>query len=207
MSQTQGHNFTFKFLLVGDQCVGKTCIVQRLVDDTFGSLADPTVGVDFITHVIKIDQTPVKLQIWDTAGQERYRSLGRAYYRNSVGVFFVFSLSRHKSFENIETWFKEVLPLCHPKAQVAIVGNKLDLTEERQVTANEAQTLANNLKVPYFETSAKTGTGVSEAFMQIARNIYNKVITNELIVDQELRIDIDSDGDVDNPVQKKGCCK
>ena len=207
MSEIQKRNFTFKFLVVGDESVGKTCIVQRLVKDTFTNAVDPTVGVDFITHVVEIGKSSVKLQIWDTAGQERYRSLGRAYYRNAVGVFLVFSINSHKSFESIETWHREVLPLCHPKANVAIIGNKVDLIEERQVTAKEANDLAESLKIPYFETSAKAGTGVSEAFMQITRNIYNRVITNELVVDQDLRIDIDSDGEIESSSKKKGCCK
>ena len=205
MAQEQKINLTFKFLLVGDMSVGKTCIVNRLVKSSFDLLIEPTVCVDFLTHVITIDDTPIKLQIWDTAGQERYRSLGRAYYRNAVGVFFVFSLANHTTFENIEKWVKDVVPLCHPKAQVAIVGNKDDMVKEREVTASEAKDLAANLNIPYYETSAKTGSGISEIFLQAARKIYNKVKTNEITVDQEIRVDIDSEDEEQN--EKHGCCK
>jgi len=202
------NNMTLKFLLVGDARVGKTSIVHRLCRDSFGPMIEPTVGVDFSVYIVNIDQSVVKLQIWDTAGQERFRSLGRAYYRNSVGVFFVFSLADHSSFENIESWYKDVIPLCHPKVQVALVGNKADMIDERAVTQDEIHNLSSNLKIPYYESSAKTGNGVSEMFVKLTRKIYSLVVTNELVVDQELHVDSwdDEEDSEKAPTKKKGCC-
>ena len=194
----------FKFLLVGDSRVGKTSLVYRLCRDSFGQMLDPTIGVEFSTYNFQIDQTNVKLQIWDTAGQEEYHSLGKAYYRNAVGVFFVFSIENHSTFENIEKWYKEVIPLCHSKVQLALVGNKSDLIDNRQVTNLEAETLANSLKIPYFESSAKTGLGVSEMFLKLTRKIYSLVLTNEIIIDGELFIDIDDEEE--KIKNKKKCC-
>lgn len=193
---------TLKFLLVGDSSVGKTSIMYRITEDKFDELVDSTVGVDFVTQELNIDGNDVRVQIWDTAGQEKFKSLGKAYYRNSVGVFFVFSLDNHQTFESIKNWYKDVIALVNPKAIVAIVGNKSDLVDSRAVTTTEAENLANSLQIPYYETSAKTGSNVKESFNQIIRKIYRLVLANE--IDLELNMPVVNETGTE--VTKKGCC-
>ena len=195
--------FSFKFLLVGNAGVGKTSLVRRFCKGEFDQSLAPTVAVEFLTKIVEFDGTKLKLQIWDTAGQERYRSVGKAYYRSAVGVLCVFSLADHSTLDAVGDWLKEVRRYCHPQAKVVVVGNKVDLVEQRRVTSEEARGLAEREGCEYQETSAKEATNVDECFYQMARDVYRLVVTNELNL-QEPTLDIGNDTEGGGATRR--CC-
>lgn len=172
--------FTFKFLLVGNSCVGKTSLVHRFCRDDFDETINSTISVEFMTSIIKIDQTPIKLQIWDTAGQEQYKALGKAYYRNAVGVILCFSLTDYDSFEKIQDWYTDVKNLCNPHAEIVLVGTKSDLIDEKRVTDFQIKQFAEKLKLEYMETSAKKNTNVHDLFYHMTQKVFTKVVQGEI---------------------------
>ena len=131
-----------KFLMIGDAGVGKTSLVHSARENKFNPNIDSTVGIEFSVLPININGQTVNIQLWDTAGQEVYRSLSRSYYRDAIGVLLIFSFTDHLSFEHLDNWVKDVKNLCHPKARILLIGNKVDLTEEKQVTNVEIQQFA-----------------------------------------------------------------
>ncbi|XP_063584677.1 uncharacterized protein LOC134762236 [Penaeus indicus] len=109
VSQFEACDFTFKVMLIGDSCVGKTCILTRFKDGTFlsGSFIS-TIGIDFRNKVVTVDGSKVKLQIWDTAGQERFRSVTHAYYRDAHALLLLYDVMSKTSFDNTRAWLGEV---------------------------------------------------------------------------------------------------
>ena len=145
-------------------------------------VSDPTVGVDFFARLVRVDDgvTTIKLQLWDTAGQERFRSITKAYYRNSVGVLLVYDLCERVSFESVGQWMSEARRHIEPhQATFVLVGCKQDMATSRQVTVEEATAFAASHRMAYFETSAKHGEGVEAPFQHLAQVIYNKIKSGE----------------------------
>ncbi|OHT14984.1 small GTP-binding protein [Tritrichomonas foetus] len=125
----------------------------------------PTLGVEFLTKTIDYKGYKIVLQLWDTAGQELFRSVTRSYYRNSSIVFFVFDLTSSKTLAHMSQWITDVKLSLADSFIGIIMGNKCDLTEKREVTNEEARKFAEKHGMQYFETSAKTGLRVSDAFL------------------------------------------
>ena len=171
-----------KFLIIGDGGVGKTSIVNRLCNDEFFESTESTVGVEYFSYILSVDDKQVKLQIWDTAGEEEYKSLGKIYYRNAVGILLVFAFDDEKSFENITSWLEDIRSLCNPNAQILLVGNKSDLQEKREITQAQIDSLkeANNLM--YIEASAKDNINIQQAFFILSQNILQKIMSNEIVL-------------------------
>jgi small GTP-binding protein len=165
---------SFKFIIIGASGVGKTAILKRLVEDTFSSESQSTIGVEFDSTTIDVDGQTIKLQIWDTAGQERFRSIAKAYFRNAVGVILVFDIGERKTFDDVNLWLNDVHSLCDPTATVVLIGNKADLAASRVVSLAEAEQYAQHHQLSYLETSALDGTNVREAFVKVATQIYRK---------------------------------
>ncbi|OHT01494.1 Ras family protein [Tritrichomonas foetus] len=196
-------NLCFKFLLIGDGAVGKTSLVRRLCQDEFDQDVETTIGVEFLTKTLTINDSEVKLQIWDTAGHERYRSVGKAYYRNAIGVLLVFSLCSKRSFTSLDMWMSEAKKYCHPRAKIILVGNKVDLINDREVTLAEAETYAKSNGMQYIESSAKENTNVLESFLMVTQDVHRAVITNEIQLMQPIGPAIEEENE-DKP--KKKCC-
>jgi small GTP-binding protein len=158
-----------KVVLVGDTQVGKTCIIANLVGNTFKLSSPPTIGAAFQTHVMATPQGPITMQLWDTAGQEKYRALAPMYYRSADVAILVYDVTQLDSFEAMEQWSNELAEKAPPNLQLIIVGNKVDLKDDRVVQTEAAQqwTKDHNAKV-YVEVSAKTGTGIMELFATAA---------------------------------------
>ncbi|XP_074072765.1 ras-related protein Rab-42 [Macrotis lagotis] len=176
-----------RILLLGDAGVGKSSLLRRYVEGA--SWADPppspTVGVQCYTRMLKPASGPrVKLQLWDTAGDERYRSITRSFYRNVVGVLLVFDVTNRKSFDHVEDWYQEVASLQDlNKVLFLLIGHKSDLQQSRQVTTQEAKTLAGLLGMSFLETSAKTDSNVTLAFETLACDIQKALQNGEIKVD------------------------
>jgi small GTP-binding protein len=196
--------------VVGSTGVGKSATIQRLLDGTFRDHATSTVGVEFKPFFVPVEDQNVKLQIWDTAGQERFKSVSRASFRNAVGAVLAFDVTSEHSFDDVATWLHDLQQLANPNAFILLVGNKTDLDADRQVGADQARDFAEQNKLDYIETSAKSGQNVTETFtrlaFQIARLISQGVIQNSAAVSRAPLLKT-PDTPADPPaVEKKECC-
>lgn len=171
---------TYKVVVVGSSGVGKTAIVQRLIDNSFIEDTQSTVGVEFKSFSVESDDFVCKLSIWDTAGQEKFRSVSKAYFRNAVGAVLVFGLDDLDSFQELNGWINDLTSLATPNAAILLVGNKADLTEKRSITENEALDFAKRYNVEYIEASAKSGQNIKETFTRLARIIAEKIKKKEI---------------------------
>ncbi|KAK8890953.1 hypothetical protein M9Y10_028154 [Tritrichomonas musculus] len=173
-----GHKFDYslKIVVVGDSGVGKTCLLLRFVHDQWEGDTQPTLGVEFLTKVVETeDEHHIQLQLWDTAGQELFRSVTRGYYRGAAGALIVFDLTSRDSFNSVERWYQDLKEIASSDVVTALIGNKNDLEDKRDVTYEEAKQYADEHGMKYFETSAKTGdsvpAAVTETVMQIEKTV------------------------------------
>lgn len=166
--------YVFKIVAVGQGGVGKTSLIRRWAYDKFDSSYVQTLGVDFSTKEIVASRSErVKLVCVDTAGQEYYGRIRPGYYSGANGAFIVFDLTNRNSFESLPKWVAELRKYL-PEVPIAIVGNKLDLTEEegvRRATKAEAEAFAAENGMSYFETSAKVGEGVDVVFVTLSEAV------------------------------------
>ena len=134
-----------------------------------------TIGVDFKIRTMEVNGKQIKLQIWDTAGQERFQSITANYYHGSHAIAIVYDVTNRQSFDNLRKWVADVERLANPQVCKLIVGNKADLEDKRQVRREEGQVFADNLGVPFIETSAKTSFNVREMFTQMCLAINQRI--------------------------------
>eukprot|EP01098_Paradermamoeba_levis_P012788 TRINITY_DN5671_c0_g1_i1.p1 TRINITY_DN5671_c0_g1~~TRINITY_DN5671_c0_g1_i1.p1 ORF type:complete len:258 (-),score=41.30 TRINITY_DN5671_c0_g1_i1:179-838(-) len=166
----------FKILMIGDSGVGKSCLLLRFSDGIFTDSFISTIGVDFKIKTMEVDGQVFKLQIWDTAGQERFRTITSSYYRGAQGIIIAYSITDHKSFENVSKWLREIETFAGRSAFKILVGNKSDLESERAVSIKEAQELAARLNIPFLESSAKASTNVHQIFEQLCVHLKNNLL-------------------------------
>lgn len=180
-----------KLVLLGEAAVGKSSLVLRFVNNDFQENKEPTIGAAFLTQKCNLPSRTIKFEIWDTAGQERFASLAPMYYRNAQSALVVYDLTKPTSLIKAKHWVAELQRQASPGIVIALVGNKLDLTNEagallvdegentsadsegdaRKISTAEAQTYAEEEGLLFFETSAKLGTNVTEVFTAIANAI------------------------------------
>lgn len=173
------NQISFKFIIVGNSAVGKSCLLLRFDEDRFQPIHDVTVGVTFSIKMVSINGHDVKVQIWDTAGQEIFRSITRSYYRDSVCAIIVYDITDTNSFEKVEEWIKDVRSLAPPDCLIVLFGNKVDLEQQRAVETKQGQELADKNDMLFFETSALVGTNVQEAFNECVKAVYERMKTIE----------------------------
>ena len=194
----------FKLIEIGASGVGKTALVNRLINGVFDEDSQTTIGVEFKTYLIEVDGEKVKLQIWDTAGQERFRSVSRAYFRNAVGAIVVFDLTSRESFDAVESWLNDFHTLGHPNAVAYLVGNKADRENHRQIGMEEATDFATKHDMEYIETSAASGQNVKDLFLRFTYRIMADVKSEKLKLPS---LGSNSGPETLEPVkQKKSCC-
>jgi Ras-related protein Rab-1A len=167
-----------KIILLGDSGVGKTSITGRYVDSSFKEAYQATIQVEKRMKIInEDDKTSLRLNIWDTAGQEKFRSITRSFYRDCQGAFIVFDLTKKSSFNEVKTWIEELKTHGSEDTVVIILGNKSDLTAEREISEEDIKNeIQKNYK--YFEVSAKTGNNISLAFDELRKLIMLKLKKN-----------------------------
>ncbi|XP_040288433.1 ras-related protein Rab-10-like [Bufo bufo] len=167
------NNLVAKLVMTGDSNVGKTCIVSRYTENSLPSYLS-TVGIDFKTKTVHIDETPLKLQIWDTAGQERFHTLSVSYFRGAHGFVLVYDITNSVSFENTSSWMKDIKMKAGEDVEVVLLGNKCDREDEREVSKERGEKLAWEYGIPFFETSAKENINIEKAFQMLLETIYAK---------------------------------
>ena len=141
MQANQNYDFLFKFISVGDSGVGKSCLLLRFTSSEYHP-TETTIGIEFGSLVIPINNKRIKLQVWDTAGQESFRSISRAYYRGAVGCLLVYDITRRDSFNHVKTWLEDVMTHGHEDIQIALIANKFDLASVREVSTDEGKEFA-----------------------------------------------------------------
>ncbi|CAG4931286.1 unnamed protein product [Parnassius apollo] len=157
------YDYLFKLLLIGDSGVGKSCLLLRFADDTYTESYISTIGVDFKIRTVELDGKTIKLQIWDTAGQERFRTITSSYYRGAHGIIIVYDCTDQDSFSNVKQWLEEIDRYACDNVNKLLVGNKCDLTTKKVVDYTTANQYAEQLGIPFLETSAKNSTNVEQA--------------------------------------------
>ena len=161
-----------KLVIIGDSGVGKSSIVTRYTDNKFSLFLINTVGVDFKSKSVNIGAKKVRQQIWDTSGQERYKAITRNYFREADGIIVVFDVTDEGSFGKIMEWIEEAYNHLDPqKCQKILIGNKNDLVEKRTVNYDAAENAAISLGMTYYETSAKEGSDIEKAFINLSKMI------------------------------------
>lgn len=175
-----------KVIILGDSGVGKTSLMHQYVSKKFSNQYKATIGADFLTKEVQVDDRLVTMQIWDTAGQERFQSLGVAFYRGADCCVLVYDLTVAKTFDSMDSWRDEFLIQASPRDPdnfpFVVIGNKNDLENKRKVNRSRAeQWCKSKNNIPYHETSAATAQNVEAAFQEIARKALKQEHTEDPI--------------------------
>ena len=204
--EKDGYDFLFKMILIGDSGVGKSNILLKYLKNEFQQNTKATVGVEFGTKTVEIDNKKIKVQIWDTAGQERYRSITSAYYKGAKGCLLVYDITRKVTFESIDRWISDLKAAGEEKLSIILIGNKCDLEDQRKVTKEEAEEKAQFHKLAFIETSALNGTNIERAFEELINDVYKN---NKQLFKKEVNLLLDDKGiEIGQPKkeEKGGCC-
>ena len=206
--EKEPYDFLFKMILIGDSSVGKSNILLKYLKDQFDPNSRATVGVEFGTKNITLNNKKIKIQIWDTAGQERYRSITSAYYKGAKGAFIVYDITRKATFENIDKWIADLKINGDSNISIVLIGNKSDLEEKREVTKEEGLKKSQDCKTAFMETSALNGDNVHKAFDELIEQIYQN---NSSLLEEEIDVEIDkgvnlNEENNENNKEKKSCC-
>ncbi|XP_061571223.1 EF-hand calcium-binding domain-containing protein 4B [Cololabis saira] len=187
----------FKVVLVGNSSVGKTSLLRSFCEGRFHPAATATVGIDYSVKTLTLDNMQVAMQLWDTAGQERYRSITKQFFRKADGVVVMYDVTVQESFKAVKPWLLNVQEAAGEGVPVLLLGNKMDMEKEREVLLKDAERLASENKVMFFEVSAFTGKNVSESLSRLAR----------VLMEQEDTVRDPTVVLTAPPIKKKNCCK
>lgn len=165
------YDHLFKILLIGNSAVGKSSLILQFVENSWNEIFVPTIGVDFKIKTLNIDDKRVKLQIWDTAGQERFKNITAAYYRGALGVMLVYDITDIETFKALNSWLIEIEKNANKNVVKLLVGNKIDLEEQRKITYQQGSEFAESYGMSFIETSVKNNANVNEAFEKLGREI------------------------------------
>ena len=206
MNSEQEAQIVLKLLLLGDSSVGKTSILLKYISNKFDESSISTVGVDYMDKIIDYNKFKIKLQIWDTSGEEKFRTITKNFYRNADGLLVVFDLTKKESYDHIRSWINEAKE-NNDKLKTILIGNKLDLKDERIVAIDVAKQFAEKNNLKYIETSAKDGTNINESFQAIIDLLFDGKSSEEIL--HEFTKQDSSLSVVDDSMEvkkKKSCC-
>jgi small GTP-binding protein len=165
-----------KILTLGDTTVGKTSIVLQYTTQKYNTQILSTIGVDFKSKVINIDNNKVKMLIWDTAGEERFRNIASQYYNGADGALLIFDITKKSSFERIVYWINELSQKKNiNELGLLLVGNKIDLEKERQVQKEEAERFAKENNLKYYEVSAAKNINIDNMMLDIIKQCVSNI--------------------------------
>ena len=197
--ESELHYFV-KLLMLGDSGVGKSCLMTRFSDGKFPIDIVGTAGIDCKEKVISASGKHIKVQIWDTAGQERYSVLTESYYKKAFGVVLVYDITDPASFASVDSWIKSIKEKGNAVVEVVLVGNKTDLAAQQKVPSEFAAKCAASYNIPFFQTSAKMGTNVDQAFMRLTEKILHNPELLPLCVPAKTGVSV-------SKKQPKGACQ
>ena len=198
-----------QLLVVGNSAVGKSSILRRFTQDKFNPNYFATVGIDFFTKDVILDDKVIHIKIWDTAGQERYKSLTQGFFRNAQGIIIVYDITNQTSFDDLKYWIQSIennINLQNKIIPAIIIGNKIDILE-REVDNISAENFAKEIKYKYFEVSAKSGQGVDEAIKYLIKKVI-EVIDKENKdenINKSIKINSEDEKNKDK-LKKDKCC-
>jgi Ras-related protein Rab-6A len=193
----------FKLVFLGDLGVGKTAIITRFMYDSFDTQYVATIGIDFLSKTMYLEDRTVRLQLWDTAGQERFRSLIPSYVRDSSVAVIVYDITKRATFLNTSKWIEDVRAERGDDVVVMLVGNKTDRSEERQVSTDEGEELAQKENVLFIETSAKLGYNIKSLFRRLATSLPG--MENQAVTDQRVELKLQTPVSNDEPANDGYC--
>lgn len=203
-SRDSPFDLQIKLLMIGDSGVGKTCLLLRYANESFSPTFITTIGIDFKIKNIQLDNKRIKLQIWDTAGQERFRTITTSYFRGAQGILLVYDVTDILTFQNITNWMSQIQQHADVSVNKILIGNKCDDSENRVVAKEKGQQLADEYKMHFFETSAKQGERVEEAFLAIASDVKERLMKGDGAgAGPSANVNL---GGHSNKQQKQGCC-
>ena len=225
-NESQNESLKFKLIVVGDQNTGKSCILNRFANEIFEENYQATIGLDFLNKIVNINGQEIHLVLYDTAGQEKFRSLIPMYIREAQIILLIYDITSKESFESIPKWFSEILNVKNDEAIFALVGNKIDLNDNRVVSFEEGKKLANEKNIIFEEVSAKDGQNFKELFNnKLFNELYKKFknkfdnikkkeqINNEYIEENEInnntnvKLELDGNNNINyQKKKKKKCC-
>uniref|UniRef100_A0A0K0EUG8 Ras-related protein Rab-14 n=2 Tax=Strongyloides TaxID=6247 RepID=A0A0K0EUG8_STRVS len=183
-SNQYNYNYIFKYIIIGDVGVGKSCLLHQFTEKKFMVDCPHTIGVEFFTRIIEVSGQKIKLQLWDTAGQERFRAVTRSYYRGAAGAIMVYDVTRRTTFNHLSSWLQDARNLTNPNTVIFLIGNKSDLDEQREVTFDEGKQFSEENGLTFLECSAKTGSNVEEVFLSTANKIFQNIQDGSIDLNQ-----------------------
>ncbi|CAD5181696.1 unnamed protein product [Musa acuminata subsp. malaccensis] len=179
-------DYVFKVVLIGDSAVGKSQLLARFARNEFSVDSKATIGVEFQTRTLNIDDKTIKAQIWDTAGQERsYRAVTSAYYRGAVGAMLVYDITKRQTFDHVARWLDELRGHADRNIVIMLIGNKSDLGSLRAVPIEDAKEFAQRENLFFMETSALEATNVEGAFVTVLTEIYRITSKKSLVANDQ----------------------
>ncbi|KAG5284540.1 hypothetical protein AALO_G00027800 [Alosa alosa] len=220
----------FKLVFLGEQSVGKTSLITRFMYDSFDNTYQATIGIDFLSKTMYLEDRTIRLQLWDTAGQERFRSLIPSYIRDSAAAVVVYDITSQErfrslipsyirdstvavvvfditnvnSFQQTTKWIDDVRTERGSDVIIMLVGNKTDLADKRQITTEEGEQRAKELNVLFIETSAKTGYNVKQLFRRVAAALPGMESNQDKSREDMIDIKLPADSP-EQPVSESGC--
>ena len=205
------YDLSFKLIIIGDSGTGKSCLTTKAVKNNFEDYYQATVGFEFLTFNMKINDLVIKMQIWDTCGQEIYKSLISNFYRNSSLAVIVYSIDNKESFEHAENWLTDLKSQANPDVRIFLVGNKSDLEDERKVSKDDGLKFKNDQGLDLFmETSAKTGYNARNVLIEAAKLLYADYLkyadSNPQPKNNQNNDNVKIGGKDNDKEKKKGCC-
>lgn len=193
ISKLCGYDYLIRIAIIGDSTVGKSSLMENYFDGTITPGILSTIGIDMRTKTITVNDKTVKIQVWDTAGQERFRVITTSYYRSASALLLVYAIDDIISFQHITSWINSVREHCNSNIPIVLIGNKLDLNSKRIVTTEMGKALADELKIPFFEVSAKNSINVIEAFNHLIDIKFQQFNSTPKIKDQSIKLKSSSD--------------
>ena len=198
----------YKLIFLGDQGVGKSCILNRFMNDTFTEEYQATIGLDFQSKNVQIDNQDIHLLLYDTAGQEKFRSLIPMYTRDANIILLVYEVTSKDSFLHLNHWLNDLTTVKKDEVIFVVVGNKTDLEDKREVSREEGEQFAKDNDYLFAEVSAKTGEGFPDLFY---KNLFERIRTKfrpggQQPTTEVKDIKLTNEQDEKKKVNKKGCC-
>ena len=204
-SKDSNYDYMFRYIIVGDMGVGKSCLLLQFTENKFRQKHELTIGVEFGGKMIDINNKKIKIQIWDTAGQEAFQAITRSYYKGAIGALLVYDITRKDTFNHIIKWLEVVKSYSAKKICIILIGNKIDLENKRQVSKENGENFAKKNGILFLETSAKTAERVNDAFITSAQVILEGIKLTGIdptFPSQNIKIDEDDEDDIKT---KKKC--